>query len=245
MAVTKIERTNFGIFNLRPMNIATFVSGYKFRAIILETMILLDSDGHSGFLQEIFQADHALFSRINQQWTNILFDNLFPYMRESEIWVPFYLFLLVFITINFVKKGWLWAFFLIMTAVIGDLISSHLMKTLVFRLRPCQDPAMASTIRVLAAYCPSSSSFTSSHACNHFALAIFIFSTLRHTSPWWSLVFVWAFFISYAQIYVGVHYPIDVFCGAILGCLIGYGTSQVFRKQFGMLTLQSYNHIHG
>jgi membrane-associated phospholipid phosphatase len=243
--VTKIERTNFGIFNPDPMNIAPYLCGYKIRAIILETMILLDSRGQSGFLQGILQADHALFSMINRQWTNGLFDSLFPFLRESEIWVPFYLFLLVFITINFVKKGWLWAFFLIMTAVIGDLISSHLLKTLVFRVRPCQDPAMASTIRVLAAYCPTSSSFTSSHACNHFALATFIFATLRHTSPWWRLVFVWAFLISYAQIYVGVHYPIDVLCGAILGCLIGLGTSWVFRKQFGMLTLQSYTHIHG
>ena len=104
---------------------------------------------------------------------------------------------------------------------------------------------MISTIRVLVNYCPMSSSFTSSHACNHFAAATFIFSTLRHTGRWWWIVFAWAFFISYSQIYVGVHYPVDVLCGAILGCLIGLGVSLLFRRQFGMLTLQSYNPIHG
>jgi membrane-associated phospholipid phosphatase len=208
-------------------------------------MILLDSGGHSGLLQGILQTDHWLFSRLNQDWTNTFFDNVFPYLRESELWVPFYLFLLVFVTVNFAKKGWLWSLALIVTVSLSDLVSSHLMKILVFRLRPCRDPAMASSINVLVSYCPISSSFTSSHACNHFAMATFIYSTLRHTSPWWGALFAWAFFISYAQVYVGVHYPLDVFCGAIMGCLIGYGTSQVFRRQFGKLTLQSYNPIHG
>ncbi|WP_431214988.1 phosphatase PAP2 family protein [Puia sp. P3] len=106
------------------------------------------------------------------------------------------------------EKGWWWSAYLIMTAIIGDLISSKLIKdTLVVRTRPCGDPLLADSVRFIAAYCPSSSSFTSSHACNHFALAFFIYRTLRHTSRWWSLVFVWAFLISYAQVYVGVHFP--------------------------------------
>ena len=208
-------------------------------------MILLDSDGHYRFFQWILEGDRWLFTRINQQWTNSFFDALFPYLREAELWVPFYLFLLVFITLNFGKKGWLWSMSLIMTAIVSDLVSSRLMKTLVVRTRPCHDADMASAIHVLATYCPGSSSFTSSHACNHFALATFIFSTLRRTSPWWALVFVWAFLISYAQIYVGVHFPGDVICGALIGCLIGYTTSRLFRDRFGTLTTSSFNHTHG
>ena len=207
-------------------------------------MILLDSGGHSGILEGILRMDKGLFTRINQQWVSSFSDALFPFLREAELWVPFYLFLLVFITLNFGRKGWLWSLSLIMTAVIGDLVSSHLMKGWIFRLRPCQDPDLADSIRVLASYCPASSSFTSSHACNHFALATFIFLTLRHTSRWWAVVFVWAFLISYAQVYVGVHFPMDVFCGALLGSLIGYGTSRLFRLQFGTLSLQPYNHSH-
>jgi membrane-associated phospholipid phosphatase len=208
-------------------------------------MILLDSEGHSGFLQWVLAGDRWLFSRINQDWTNSFFDRLFPFLRESEIWIPFYLFLLVFITLNFGKKGWLWAFSLIMTVVISDLASSRIMKSLVVRLRPCHDPDMASTIHVLVTYCPGSSSFTSSHACNHFALATFIFTTLRRTSPWWVAVFIWAFLISYAQVYVGVHYPADILGGALIGCLIGYGVNRLFRDRFGTLTISSFNHTHG
>jgi undecaprenyl-diphosphatase len=165
-------------------------------------------------------------------------------MRESEMWYPFYLFLLVFITLNFRKKGWFWSLYFIMTVIIADLASSNGMKHLVFRLRPCNNPAWADSMRFLANYCPVSSSFTSSHACNHFAMAMFIYRTLRHTSPWWKGVFVWAFLISYAQVYVGVHYPLDVTGGALLGLLIGWGTSRVFRYQAGTLLLPSHNPSH-
>ena len=204
-------------------------------------MILLDAGPHHlVFLHTILQGDYWLFSHINQVWTAPFLDFGFLFMREQELWYPFYLFLLVLVTVNFRKQGWFWSAYFIMTVIISDLISSSLIKDhLVFRLRPCANPAWADTIRFLANYCPSSSSFTSSHACNHFAMAMFIYRTLKHTSPWWKLVFVWAFLISYAQVYVGVHYPLDVTCGALLGLLIGWGTSRVFRYQTGTLNLTS------
>jgi len=204
-------------------------------------MILLDSGVHPGLLQRVLEFDYWLFSRINQDWTNPFLDTVFLFLREAEFWVPFYLFLLVFMTLNFGKKGGWWSLYLVMTAIIGDLLSSRVVKGLIYRPRPCHNPFLADKIRILAAYCPGSSSFTSSHAVNHFALAFFIFSTLRHTSRWWRLIFAWAFFIVYAQVYVGVHYPLDVLGGAILGTLIGLGTSRLFRLQFGTLHLPSYN----
>jgi membrane-associated phospholipid phosphatase len=208
-------------------------------------MILLDAGAHPGLLHKILQGDYWIFSRINQDWTCSFLDTVFVFIREAELWVPFYLFLLLFVTLNFGKKGWLWSFYLVMTVIISDLISSHLIKDhLVFRLRPCANPIWADTMRFLANYCPSSSSFTSSHACNHFAMAFFIFHTLRHTNRWWGLVFAWAFFISYAQVYVGVHYPIDVFCGGVVGAVIGSLTSRLFRFQAGVLPLQTNNPSH-
>jgi membrane-associated phospholipid phosphatase len=206
---------------------------------IITNMILLNSGDQAGFFQRMIGFDHWLFSKINQQWTNPFFDAVFPFLRQAEIWLPFYLFLLLFITMNFGKKGWLWSFSLIMTAVISDLLSSSVIKHLIFRYRPCCDPSMEDKVRILVNYCPyNSSSFTSSHACNHFAMATFIYLTLRETSRWWSLVFAWAFVICYAQVYVGVHFPFDIVGGTILGCLIGYGMSVFFRKQFGPLTLK-------
>jgi membrane-associated phospholipid phosphatase len=209
-------------------------------------MMLIDAGPpHPVFFQKILQGDYWLFSRINQYWTCAALDTIFLFMREAELWVPFYLFLLVFATLNFRKKGWIWSLYLIMTAIISDLISSNLIKNhLVYRLRPCHNPLWEDTMRFLANYCPESSSFTSSHACNHFAIAFFIYRTLRHTSPWWALVFPWAFFISYAQVYVGVHYPLDVICGGLVGSGIGILTSRVFRSQIGTLPLPTHNPSH-
>jgi undecaprenyl-diphosphatase len=199
---------------------------------------------HPAFFHKILQADYWLFSRINQVWTCSFLDNLLVFMREAELWIPFYLFLFVFSTLNFRKKGWIWSLYLGMTVIISDLISSRLIKDHIFRLRPCHSAIWADSMRFLANYCPVGSSFTSSHACNHFAMAFFIYRTMKHTSRWWALVFLWAFLISYAQVYVGVHYPIDILCGGIVGSAIGVVTSSVFRAQVGTLTLPTYNPSH-
>jgi membrane-associated phospholipid phosphatase len=207
-------------------------------------MILLDSGSHTGLLQKCIQADHWLFSKINQTWANPATDLIFPFLREMEFWIPLYLFLLVFVLLNFRVKGLRWVLMFILTVAIGDQVSSNLVKSFIFRLRPCRNPGLADNIRILVNYCPSSSSFTSSHACNHFAMAWFIFLTLGHTSRWWGLVFVWASLVAYAQVYVGVHFPIDVMAGALLGSLIGIITSRLLRWQSGTLNLQSYNQQH-
>jgi undecaprenyl-diphosphatase len=147
------------------------------------------------------------------------------------------LFLLVFIIVNFGKKGWWWCLGVALTAAISDIISSQIIKELFFRTRPCRDEEVMHHIRFFVNYCPTSSSFTSSHATTHFAQAIFIYLTLRHTSKWWLLILLWAFSIGYTQVYVGVHYPVDILGGALIGICIGWMVSHAFRKQFGILRL--------
>ena len=201
-------------------------------------MILLRFVMLSSFFRQIINIDHWLFHQINQVWINPVFDLVFVFMRQAELWVPFYLFLLVFGLVNFGKKALWWSATLIMTAIISDLISSSIRKNIIFRLRPCRNPDLANQVRVLVNYCPKSSSFTSSHACNHFALAFFIFITLNQTGSWRWLLFLWAFLISYAQVYVGVHYPLDVLGGTLAGSSIGYMMSIFYKKQFGTLSLK-------
>jgi len=192
----------------------------------------------SSFFRQIISIDHWLFHQINQVWINPVFDLVFVFIRQAEFWVPFYLFLLVFGLVNFGKRALWWSATLIMTAIISDLVSSSIIKNIIFRLRPCRNPDLANQVRVLVNYCPQSSSFTSSHACNHFALAFFIFITLNQTGSWRWLLFLWAFLISYAQVYVGVHYPLDILGGTLAGSSIGYMMSIFYKKQFGTLSLK-------
>lgn len=125
--------------------------------------------------------------------------------------------------------------FTVITITLSDQLSSTLIKYHVNRLRPCQDPAMEGHVRMLLNHCSGGPSFTSSHATNHFAAAVFLFIILKpYLKNWAYLFFFWAASISYGQVYVGVHYPLDIFCGAIVGSIIGFITASVFTKWVGL-----------
>ena len=196
-------------------------------------------DFFASFIKLLDKWDHELFFKINVQWTNNFFDINFPWWREAETWMPLYLFLFLFILINFGKKGWLWILFALLTIAITDQLSSSLFKDWFNRVRPCNDVYMLQYSRLLLNHCPSSASFTSSHATNHFGAAMFIFKTLKNYFKKWSyLFFVWAASISYGQVYVGVHYPFDVVGGALLGMMIGLLASAIYKKRIGLPQLE-------
>jgi len=53
-------------------------------------------------------------------------------------------------------------------------------------------------------------------------MAVALFGTLfaRSKLLGW-LLFLWAMVVSLSRVYMGVHYPGDVLCGAIFGLLVG------------------------
>jgi len=189
--------------------------------------------------QRLIDLDHRVFTLINQQGSSSFLDSVLPFLREAQFWLPFYLFLILFATLNFGVKGWWWSLAFLLTAALCDIISSQLIKENIFRLRPCQNPLLATEIIIRVKYCPKSSSFTSSHATTHFGLSVFIFHTFKRLSRWWMLVFLWAIAICYTQVYVGVHYPLDVVAGGLIGCVIGMMMAYVFRKQIGLITFDN------
>ncbi len=187
-------------------------------------------------MQKLLELDKALFTVINNSWSNSVFDIILPFIRNQYTWFPFYLFLIVFALVNYKKKAWWWIFFAVVTAILSNYISSDLIKGNIYRLRPCNDPEMADTVRFLVGYRPKSSSFTSSHATNHFALASFLYYTLRpHLGKWCHLFFAWAAIICYAQVYVGVHYPLDVIAGGIIGFIFGYLSAKLYNKNYSLV----------
>ncbi len=158
------------------------------------------------------------------------------FTREKDIWWPLYLFLLLFAIFNFKKKSIWWIIFGVVAVVLSNFISSNLIKEHFFRLRPCNDPRFEDTIRVLVSYRPRSSSFTSSHAANHFTMATFFYFTLkRYIGKWALLFFLWALIICFAQVYVGVHYPLDVISGGLIGFIFGYLIAKLFNRNFDLL----------
>jgi membrane-associated phospholipid phosphatase len=182
----------------------------------------------------IEQWDTWLFLKINTQWTNGFFDSVFPWWREANAWVPLYLFLVVFAFLNFKQKAWPWILFIAVTLTLTDQISANLLKHLFERIRPCRDEALMGQVRLIVNNCSGGYSFPSSHATNHFGFAVFLFLTLGPVIKKWKWVFIaWAGTICYGQVYVGVHYPVDVLCGAVLGCCLGYVMGWFYNKKIG------------
>lgn len=201
------------------------------KGLFLKRFVIFDDT----MLKSVLQMDRSLFYYINNRWSNDAFDAVMPFIRNQYLWVPFYLFLLVFVLTNFRSKAWWWLLFFLATFALTDLISAQVIKVLVERPRPCVDPIASETVRMLIP-CSYSYSFVSSHATNHFGLAMFMFMSMKQFSKRWIwLVFAWAFIIGFAQIYVGAHFPVDVFCGSLLGMFIGDRTAKIFNKQFGGL----------
>ena len=182
-------------------------------------------------MEGIIKWDQRLFFHINGQWTNTFLDKLLLWFRTSDNWIPLYVFFLIFLIKKLKVKTWKWVLLAIVNVTLTDQLSSNFFKPFVHRLRPCQDPQVLDKVKLVVDHCLTSFSFTSSHAANHFGIATFIFFTLQPLlNNYRYLFFVWAGIISYAQVYVGVHYPIDVFAGAFIGIFIGWALSLLYNK---------------
>ncbi|MBC7949755.1 MAG: phosphatase PAP2 family protein [Chitinophagaceae bacterium] len=185
-------------------------------------------------LKTLEEFDQWLFMKLNSGMTNPVFDVLMPFLRHGTHWAPLYLFLGVFVGINFGKKGLWWILFFVVTVAFTDMIGTYVFKHNVLRLRPCNDPDFFYNVRLLVQRCSGGSSFTSNHAANHFGMATFFLISFYPILKKWAWIgMVWAVLIAYAQVYVGVHYPFDVLAGALLGILVGLLTGKLFKNRYG------------
>jgi membrane-associated phospholipid phosphatase len=183
----------------------------------------------------LVQFDYSVWYYVNTVWRNGFMDLVLPFFRNQWTWVPLYLFLLIFMLMNFGKNGIIWCLFFLLTFAISDQLSAHLFKEIFHRLRPCNQPALAGIVYNIVP-CGSGYSFPSSHASNHFALALFAAASLQgKVKGIWTIALLWAFLVSYAQVYVGVHFPLDVICGGMLGVGVGMLTGKLFHLKFRLV----------
>jgi undecaprenyl-diphosphatase len=135
------------------------------------------------------------------------------------------------IVVDRLATGKLWRQTLINAAVILLLVgaadgSSNLFKKLVHRPRPCQ---VLTDVRTPAP-CSASGSFPSNHAANAFAVAVLLVAVDRKRKWLWLGC---GAIISYSRIYLGVHYPLDVVTGALIGLMLGCAAGAGMRRSLG------------
>lgn len=168
-------------------------------------------------LEIIQHWDTFYFNLINQEIANPVFDFILPYFREKLFWIPLYVFIIVFCIKKYgLKQGLVLILGMLFCIALADGIA-NLFKYNFQRLRPCH---VVETARQLV-NCGSGKSFISAHAANHFALASFWITAFFQYKWLKPAALTWAFLISFAQIYVGVHYPLDVIVGSFVGTFIG------------------------
>jgi undecaprenyl-diphosphatase len=171
-------------------------------------------------LQRLIDIDKQVMLALNGS-DSLYMDGVMKVYTSTIVWIPVALILLFIVLKNSTPRTALLTVLAVaLTIVATDQVSSHLIKPLVGRLRPCNDPSIMHLIDTVNGYRSGGYSFTSSHACNSFGIFAIVSLLIRHRGLSLSML-LWASLNSFSRIYLGVHYPGDILCGAIIGATIG------------------------
>lgn len=172
-------------------------------------------------MERLNQLDHDLFLILNGLH-NAFLDELMFLVSEKYIWIPLYI-LLAYLLFKQYRWKFVWIIFLTALLILFSDQLSVFIKNTTGRLRPCHEPTLEGLVHVVKNKCGGSYSFVSSHASNHFALATWFGLLFRthYAYKGFTCLYIWAALIGYSRIYLGKHYPGDIFFGALLGIFIG------------------------
>jgi len=171
------------------------------------------------FLEKIIDYDKELFIYLNSLGSET-WDNFWVTLTNQFSWIPLFALLLFLIFRSYGwKKGLL---LMVITALLITFSDQfvNLIKDYFGRLRPNNDTSINEMIRILRG--PRSFSFVSGHSTTSFAVTTFIIASMNKHYKYPFLLLIWPILFAYSRIYVGVHFPIDIFVGMLLGVLIGF-----------------------
>ncbi|MDE6270839.1 MAG: phosphatase PAP2 family protein [Muribaculaceae bacterium] len=176
----------------------------------LDLQLLLSANGH-----------HTAF------W-----DSFWMLFTGRFVWVPMYAAMLYALLRSL---GWqrtlVAVVFVALVIAAADQLCGSLLRDTICRPRPSRpDSPVVDMITTVGNYRAGHYGFPSCHAANSFALAVFMSMLLKRTR-FTLFIFGWAMLNSFSRMYLGVHYPSDIFVGAVLGATIG-GTLGLAAEYF-------------
>ncbi len=189
-------------------------------------------------LEELLHHDKALFLLLNNLGSPT-WDAFWMFMTDKFTSIPLYL-LLVFLSFKqlSLKKT------LVLLGVVALLITAtnglaDMFKYGLQRLRPCYDLEVNSLMRLVKGSCGGRFGYFSAHAANTSAVAFFFTFLLGSKQRYIGIfLMVWAVLVAYSRVYIGVHYPLDVVSGMLIGLFFGWLFAKLYIFAVQSLALE-------
>lgn len=193
-------------------------------------------------MQTLTDIDRSVLAFFNGS-DSLFVDNLAVILTSGLTWIPLYLSLLYVVIKNndTMKQIMLVVGCVILSIILSDGMADFIVKPMVERLRPSNDPFIKYTVNVVNDMRGSSYSFFSAHASNTFCIAMFFSLLVRNkvfviTMVSWSLVNCWT------RMYLGLHYPSDILAGLVWGGISGSLAYYVYIKSY-LHIYKDFNYI--
>jgi undecaprenyl-diphosphatase len=171
-------------------------------------------------IDKLISWDEEIFLKLNSIHADWI-DPVANIISGNVVWIPLYIILIYFIYQTDAKEIWWVLGGIALTILMADQFTSGFMKPYFERLRPCHDPRWVEIVHTYKR-CGGLYGFASSHAANTFGVAIFLNLKMNGKIRYLTFLFLWASVVSYSRIYLGVHYPLDILVGGMVGLIAGF-----------------------
>lgn len=174
--------------------------------------------------------DISLLQMLNGSTSSFL-DALMITLTSGYTWIALYAALLYLIVSNSenMAKIVLAVGCALLCVVLSGGVCDFIIKPLVARPRPINDPQLHDIIRHVGGMWSKDFSFFSSHAANTVSLTVFFALLVRNRALTIALS-IWALTNCYTRLYLGMHFPSDVLTGMLWGAVMGCVSYCIYRR---------------
>ena len=167
-------------------------------------------------MDEIIKIDKQIMVFLNKTISNPIFDFIMPIITNQNFLVFSGMILIGYLAYFGGKRGRITIVVLLIAAGFSDAICFQIIKPWVGRIRPSHE--FYEYINLLVSK-GGKYSFPSNHAANSFAFAT-VLSYFYDKNR--IFLYILASSIAFSRVYVGVHYPLDIIFGSIIGYVISW-----------------------